>query len=90
MKELKEFIIPFVGLKLGKHRFDFKISESFFEYFEYEDFNSVTINLDVLLIKKNTMLEFSLAFEGYVNVNCDITNEPYNQDVSGSFEFIVK
>jgi uncharacterized metal-binding protein YceD (DUF177 family) len=90
MKELKEFIIPFVGLKLGKHRFDFKISKSFFEYFEYEDFNSVTINLDVLLIKKNTMLEFSLAFEGYVNVNCDITNEPYNQDVSGSFDFIVK
>lgn len=90
MKELKEFIIPFVGLKLGEHRFDYKISESFFEYFEYEDFNSVTINLDVLLNKKNTMLEFSLAFEGYVNVNCDITNEPYNQDVSGSFDFIVK
>ena len=89
MKDLKQFTIPFVGLKLGEHRFDFKISESFFEYFEYEDFNNVVINLDVLLIKKNTMLEFTLDFEGYVNVNCDITNEPYNQDVSGSFHFVV-
>ena len=89
MKELKQFTIPFVGLKLGEHRFDFKISESFFEYFEYEDFNNVAINLDVLLTKKNTMLEFTLDFEGYVNVNCDITNEPYNQDVSGSFHFVV-
>ena len=30
MKALKEFIIPFVGLKLGEHRFDFKISELFY------------------------------------------------------------
>lgn len=89
MKELKEFTIPFVGLKLGEHRFDYKISKSFFEYFEYEDFNDVNINLDVLLTKKNTMLEFTLSFEGIVNVNCDITNEPYNQDVSGSFHFVV-
>jgi len=89
MKELNEFTIPFVGLKLGEHRLDFNISKSFFESFEYEEFNDVTIKLDVLLIKKNTMLEFTLAFEGVVNVNCDITNEPYNQDVSGSFHFVV-
>ncbi len=89
MKELKEFTIPFVGLKLGEHRFDYKISKSFFEYFEYEDFNELTINLNVLLIKKNTMLEFTLSFKGIVNVNCDITNEPYNQDISGSFHFVV-
>jgi uncharacterized metal-binding protein YceD (DUF177 family) len=90
MKELKEFIIPFVGLKLGEHRFDFKISESFFEYFEYEDFNNSDINLEVLLIKKNTMLEFTLSFKGCVNVNCDVTNEPYDQNITGSFHFIVK
>ena len=55
MKQLKEFIIPFIGLKLGKHSFDFKINKTFFEYFEYEDFNNSEIDLDVLLIKKNTM-----------------------------------
>jgi len=89
MKELKEFTIPFIGLKLGEHWFDFKISKSFFEYFEYEDFNDANINLDVLLIKKNTMLEFTLSFKGSVNVNCDTTNEPYNQEIKGTFHFIV-
>ncbi|MCF6307478.1 MAG: DUF177 domain-containing protein [Flavobacteriaceae bacterium] len=89
MKELKEFTIPFVGLKLGEHRFDYKINKSFFEYFEYEDFNEANINLEVLLIKKNTMLEFTLSFTGVVNVNCDTTNEPYNQYIKGSFHFIV-
>jgi len=89
MKELKEFTIPFIGLKLGEHQFDYKIGKSFFEYFEYEDFNDVDINLDVLLIKKNTMLEFTLTFKGLVNVNCDTTNELYNQDISGAFHFVV-
>ena len=89
MKELKEFTIPFIGLKLGEHRFDFNIGKSFFEYFEYEDFNDANINLDVLLNKKNTMLEFTLSFDGVLNVNCDTTNEPYDQEINGSFHFIV-
>ena len=89
MKELKEFTIPFVGLKLGEHRFDFKIKKSFFEHFEYEEFNDVDIKLDVILTKKNTMLEFALAFNGFVNVNCDITNEPFNQTVEGDYHFVV-
>ena len=90
MKQLKEFVIPFIGLKLGEHTFDFKITKTFFEYFEYEDFNNSDINLEVLLIKKNTMLEFTLSFKGCVNVNCYVTNEPYDQNITGSFHFIVK
>lgn len=90
MKEMKEFTIPFVGLKLGEHRFDYEIKKPFFEHFEYDEFNDVAITLDVLLDKKTTLLEFTLHFEGYVNVNCDITNEPYNQEVSGEYHFVVK
>lgn len=89
MKELKEFTIPFVGLKLGEHRFNFEINKSFFEHFEYDEFNDVNIKLEVLLDKKTTLLEFTLLYNGYVNVNCDVTNELYNQDVSGNYHFIV-
>ena len=45
MKPLKEFIIPFVGLKLGKHHFDYHIGETFFEYFEFDEFNTINVNL---------------------------------------------
>jgi uncharacterized metal-binding protein YceD (DUF177 family) len=90
MKEMQEFTIPFVGLKLGVHQLNFNITKSFFEYFEYDEFNDVSINLDVLLDKKTTLLEFTLKYKGHVNVNCDITNEPYNQDISGEYHFVVK
>ncbi len=90
MKELKEFIIPFVGLKIGEHRFNFDISKLFFENFEYDEFNDVDIKLDVLLIKKTTLLEFTISFKGIVNVYCDITNEPFNLDITGEYHFVVK
>jgi len=90
MEELKEFTIPFAGLKLGEHQFNFEIERSFFEHFEYDEFNDVAIKLDVQLDKKNTFLEFDFSFKGYVNVNCDITNELYNQEITGEYQLIVK
>ena len=59
MRDLKEFTIPFVWLKLGEHHFDFTIDNKFFEHFEYYEFNAVAISLDVLLDKKTTFMEFT-------------------------------
>lgn len=90
MKEQKEFTIPFVGLKVGEHTYNFEIDNTFFEHFEYDEFNEANLHLDVLLNKKNTLLEFTLSFHGVVNVNCDTTNEPYDQKVNGTYHFVVK
>tara|TARA_R110001583_G_scaffold48013_3_gene150121 strand:+ start:2198 stop:2740 length:543 start_codon:yes stop_codon:yes gene_type:complete len=89
MKPLKEFTIPFVGLKLGKHHFEFKIDKTFFDYFEYEDFNDVTIKVDVELLKNTTLLELHFRISGTVNVNCDVTNEPYDQPIKNEFDLVV-
>ena len=90
MKPLKEFTIPFVGLKIGKHDFEYKIKQTFFEHFEYEDFNDVNVNVDVVLEKKTTLLELHFKISGFVNVNCDLTNEPYNQTIENEFDLVVK
>ena len=52
MKPLREYTIQFVGLKLGKHHFDYQIDNKFFEYFEYEEFNDVDVKVDLLFEKK--------------------------------------
>jgi uncharacterized metal-binding protein YceD (DUF177 family) len=90
MKPLKEFIIPFIGLKLGKHHFDYQIDKSFFEHFEYDDFNDVSVTADIVLEKKTTLLELHFKISGTVNVNCDISNEPYDQKIKGTFDLVVK
>jgi uncharacterized metal-binding protein YceD (DUF177 family) len=89
MKPLKEFTIPFVGLKVGTHHFNFKIEQTFFDYFEYEDFNDVNVNVDVELIKNTTLLDLHFKISGTVNINCDVTNEPYNQAIENDFDLVV-
>ncbi|WP_034042491.1 YceD family protein [Wocania ichthyoenteri] len=90
MKPLKEFTIPFVGLKVAKHHFEYKIEQAFFEHFEYAEFNNVNIQVDVELEKKTTLLELHFKASGYVNINCDLTNEPFNQAIKNEFDLVVK
>ncbi|MFD1615784.1 YceD family protein [Gelatiniphilus marinus] len=90
MKLLKEFTIPFVGLKIGQHLFEYNIDQAFFEHFEYKEFNNVNIKVDVVFEKKTTLLELHFKTSGFVNINCDLTNEPFNQTIENEFELVVK
>jgi len=90
MKRLKEFTIPFVGLKVGKHLFEYEIKQKFFEHFEYEEFNSSAVKVDVTLEKKETLLELHFEISGSINVNCDLTNEAYDQNIENTFDLVVK
>lgn len=90
MRKLKDYIIPFVGLKLGKHQFEYEIDNEFFEHFEYDEFNSANVKVDLTLEKKTTMLELTFKASGTVNVYCDLTNEPYDQPISSELLLVVK
>lgn len=90
MKLLKAYTIPFVGLKVGKHCFDYDIDNTFFKHFEYNEFNNASLKVDVILEKKSTLLEFNFKAKGSVNINCDLTNEPYNQSIENEIDLVVK
>jgi len=90
MKALKSYTIPFVGLKEGMHHFDFQIDNTFFQHFEYDEFNAVDVKIDLEFEKKSTLLELYFSAKGTVNVNCDISNEPYNQTINDDFKLVVK
>ena len=57
MKVTNEFLIPFIGLKLGKHHFEFQINKKFFENFDYHEFEDCDIKIAIVLEKKSTLLE---------------------------------
>ncbi len=90
MNNLKAFTIQFVGLKQGAHDFVYTIDNTFFKQYEYDDFNAVDIRVDVKLIKKPTLLEFLFHANGTVNVNCDLTNEPYDHLLDAEYKLVVK
>ena len=90
MKELREFRIPFIGLKEGEHRFEYQIDNKFFDAFQYDEFIEVDLKVSLLFVKKATMLELEFTVEGTVNVPCDLTGEPFDLTVTGELSLIVK
>jgi uncharacterized metal-binding protein YceD (DUF177 family) len=90
MKAMKDYIIPFIGLKTGEHHFDYHIDNTFFNNFEYNEFNEVSVKIDLKFLKKTTLLELYFKAKGEVNVNCDLTNEPYNQPISDEYKLVIK
>ncbi len=90
MKDLKDFNIPFVGLKLGSHLFEYKIDNTFFETFNFDEYLDATISVKVDFVKKTTLLELDIRVEGTVNVPCDTTNIAFDQEVDGVLHLVVK
>ena len=90
MKPKNDFNIEFSGLKLGHHNFDFDISETFFNDYNYCDFSHADIKIDVALIKKTTIMEFNIVVRGNVRIKCDLTNEPYDQPIENNIDLVVK
>lgn len=90
MKSTNEYLIPFVGLKLGKHQFEFKINKKFFDEFGFDEFESCDITAEVVLEKKSTMLEITFKHKGTVNVPCDLTGEPFDLPIKGKIKLVVQ
>ena len=90
MKNTKEYLIPFIGLKLGKHHFEYQISNAFFEIFDYTEYQNSNIKVNVVLEKKSTLLELSFKHKGVVNVPCDLTSEDFDLPIKGTMKLIVR
>mgnify|MGYP000138173019 FL=1 len=90
MKPLKAFDVQFVGLKLGAHIFEYDIEHTFFEHFEYDEFNDVQLKTTLKFQKKTTLLELDFEIDGTVNINCDLTNEAFDLPIKSNFSLIVK
>ncbi|WP_310595155.1 DUF177 domain-containing protein [Flavobacterium sp.] len=90
MKKTKEYLIPFVGLKLGKHHFEYQIDNVFFDIFDYDEFQNSDIKVNVVLEKKSNMLEISFKHEGIVHVPCDVTGEDFDLPIKSKMKLIVR
>ena len=90
MKSDSKYKIEFAGLKIGGHQFNFNADKKFFDRFNFSDFNDVTVNVDIDLTKKSTLLELDFVLTGRANLNCDLTNEPFDYQIKHKSPLVVK
>lgn len=90
MKSNKEFIIPFIGLKVGFHDFNFEIHDAFFEEVEYSIIHKGNVTVSLTLEKKETMLIGEFQIGGTVSASCDRCNDPLDVPVKGTYRLVYK
>ncbi|SMC76925.1 Uncharacterized metal-binding protein YceD, DUF177 family [Pedobacter africanus] len=90
LKPLKQFSIPFTGLKIGKHQFDFEIDNSFFDAFEYSLVKKGNLKAEVELDKQETMLILQFRINGTIVLDCDKCLAEFEAPISIQERQIVK
>ena len=90
LKSLKNYSIPFTGLALGKHLFEFDITDAFFDEFEYSLVKKANLKCKVELEKQETMLILDFNITGTIDANCDKCLSPYPQQLDIQEQQIAK
>jgi uncharacterized protein len=90
LKPLKQFSIPFTGLKIGKHLFDFEVDNSFFDAFEYALVKKGNLKVVVELDKQETMLILHFSIDGTIVLDCDKCLAEFEAPISLQERQIVK
>ena len=90
MGYLKQFVIPFSGLKAGNYTFTFEIDDRFFEHFEYSEITHGRVHVDVVLERQPRMMVFNFLIAGHVLVTCDRCGENFSMPMDGEEQLIVK
>jgi uncharacterized protein len=90
VKQLKQFSIPFSGLKIGKHQFDFEIDNTFFDAYEYSLVKKGSLKAEVEVDKQETMLILMFQINGTIVLDCDKCLAEFNSPISIRERQIVK
>ena len=86
----RDYIIPFVGLKIGAHKFDFNITDAFFDSYEYSIIRKGNVKIELALDKKETMLIGNYTISGVVQSDCDRCTDPIEVAVEGEYQLVYK
>ena len=90
MKTLKEYIIPFSSLKNGENRFSYKLNNTFFEAFNWDEFEKCEFDVELLLIKSTTMLDMYFTINGAFTSPCDRCMHSVDLKVNQEYRQLVK
>lgn len=90
MRKLGTFDIPFTGLQIGTHHYQYNIDKTFFDNFEFSEISKSDINIDLDLEKQSSLMILHFSINGEVEVMCDTCGDDFMLPVSFKDRIIVK
>lgn len=68
---MKRYAIPYKGLSIGNHHFEFEVDDRFFDAFEGSEIHRGHASVSVELVKTERLLTLDFTIDGEVEVTCD-------------------
>lgn len=90
MDALKPFTIPFQGLKIGIHQFEFQIDSSFFTHFDDSAIKQGAVHLMMDLDKRLNMLVLDFKVNGAIKSECDRCLTSIDLPIKGEYQLHIK
>lgn len=90
MDTLRDFSIPFKGLKAGEHEFEFQLNRAFLDAIGDEELVDVDVVAYVTMTKAASMLTFDIELDGTAIVECDRCLEEFSFPVDAGDTLYVK
>ncbi|PID94508.1 MAG: hypothetical protein CSA95_02845 [Bacteroidetes bacterium] len=90
MNVLSKFEIPFKGLSEGTHRYEYEISDSFFDAIDDSYVERGQLTALVTLEKQHNMMQIQFAIHGTLLLTCDRCLDPFEFPVDIQETLIVK
>ena len=90
MQARKEYVIQFVGLSLGEHKYDFEVTDKFFEHLEFSEIKEANITVKLNLLKQSQMMVLQFEIGGTVRSLCDLCASEFDLPISGDHKLVVK
>jgi uncharacterized protein len=86
----RQFLISFGGLKPGNHSFDFEIDDRFFEEFDYAEYKSGKLKVNIEMERQQRMLILQFIIKGELLVDCNRCLEIFPLAIDGYYQLFVK
>lgn len=90
MSKLSEYVIPFTGLSIGKHTYEFDIDKKFFDVYGNELVASGDIKVVLDLTKSASMLLLEFKHSGMIDTECDRCLNAIQLPVEGQQRVVIK
>lgn len=90
MESKQTYKIPFLGLKEGKHSFEFTTNTEFFEQYEYDFVENIELKSIVELQKMSTMMILDFFLEASYTTQCDQCGEDFQSSCESENKLYVK
>jgi len=90
MKKSSEFVVPFAGIKLGVHHYNFEVTQTFFEELTHLQLEKGGVKIQLELEKKETMMLAFFSAIGDVQQACCRCNDLVKVNVDTELSIVYK